>query len=97
VEEVVACVLNAASVQVLPPAPTEVARITRPELGLTVLEKLERSVHWDRVTRDERVVVQPLARHEDDAGRGCSSARSRARGDGEDERDREYGDEDDPV
>ena len=60
-EEVITRVLNAISVQVLPPAASEVSRIARSELVLAVLEELELALHWERIVGDEGLLTSWLA------------------------------------
>ena len=70
-EEVIAGVLDAVAVQVLPPAASEVARISGTRLRLAVLEQLELALHRERIVGDEGFVVEPLTRDVDDAGGSC--------------------------
>jgi hypothetical protein len=65
-KEVILCVLRAVSIRVFPPAAAEISRLPGTKLCLAVGQELEPAVHWQRVFDDERVVVQALARHEDD-------------------------------
>src|SRR5262245_11186818 len=73
-EVVVFWILDAVAVRVFPPAPAEVSGVPRPEFRRAVFEPLELALHRQRIDRDERVVIESLARDEDDTRRAAPSA-----------------------
>src|SRR5688572_3248943 len=64
----IALVLYAVLIEILPPAAAEIARVARTKFRDAVHEQLKLSVHRQRILHDESVVVKALARHENGAG-----------------------------
>jgi hypothetical protein len=67
-------ILDTIAVQILPPTTTQISRLTRTELGLTVRDVLESALHRQWVLDNEGVVVEPLAGHVYDARRAVSES-----------------------
>ena len=74
-EEMIPCILNAVTIQVLPPTSAEITRLPGSEFRLAVRQELESPMHRQRIRDDKGVVIEPLTGDEHDTGSALAEPR----------------------